>query len=404
MRTSDANLADLMSDEALSGIAVDLLQAIESDDDARQEWLSIQQDGIKLLGFAIQIPSAGTASSSSPVQGMSTIRHPLLAEAVTRFQSTSSGELLPADGPVKTRIDGRSSPDEDVLASSLEQDFNHYLTTTASEYYPDTDQMLFYVGLGGSAFKKVYHDPIRRRPVSISVNAADLILSPDTKPGDLYSGSRRTHKIMMRQALMRRMQLAGAYRDVEIPLPGAPETTALDEEKSNVSGITVSLSASDTDREYEVLECYCDLDIPGFEHLDEDGLPDGLPVPYKVVIEKSSQIVLEIRRNWSQDDKQCLPKQHFVQYVYMPAIGPYGIGLVHLLANTAMAATAAWREMLDAGMFANFPGFLYAKSVGRQNTSDFTIPPGHGVAIDTGWQAHPRRHHAAPFTRSPAPR
>jgi len=377
--TFDENLAERLSDAVLAGIAVDLLQAIDNDDASRQEWLAIQQDGVKLLGFEIEKPS----NSASTTGGVSKIRHPLLAEAVTRFQSTSLGELLPADGPVKTRVDGRSTPDEDVIANALQQDMNHYLTSTATEYYPDTDQMLFWVGLSGSAFKKVYHDPIRRRPVSISINSEDFILSPDTKPGDLYSGSRRTHRIRMRQALMKRMQLVGAYRNIEIPTPSTPQTNALDDEKSAVSGISVSLSVDDRDREYEVLECYCDLDIEGLEHLGPDGKPDGLPVPYKVTIERDSQTVLEIRRNWDEGDPLCLPKQHFVQYVYIPAIGPYGIGLVHLLANTAIAATSGWREMLDAGMFANFPGFLYAKGVSRQNTSDFSIPPGHGMPVET---------------------
>lgn len=377
------NLATKLDDTALSAIASDLVLLIQADDQARSNWIAMRAEGIKLLGYEMKRPASGAGTSAGPIEGMSTIDHPLLAEAVDRFHSNAMCEMLPADGPVRVRVDGRPMPDEDVLGNALQKDMNHYLTTEASEYYPDTDYMLFNVGLGGCSFKKVYHHPIKRRPVSEAVDAQNLILSPDTVPMALESGARVTQRIQMRKPTLKRMQIVGAYRNIDIPTPGMTPTNAIDEEKTAVDGIEKNNNVDEKDRLYDIFECYCDLDIPGFEHRDDKGNVTGLPVPYKVVIERESQQVLEIRRNWNENDPLCLTKQTFVQYVYTTGIGPYGIGLAHKLANTVIAATAAWREGLDAGMFANFPGFLYAKGLSKQNTTSFRVPPGGGVPIDT---------------------
>lgn len=376
------NLAEKLGDGELGLIADELLRGIEADEQSRAEWLNTRAEGIKLLGLVLETPSSGAAAGSAPLEGMSRVRHPILLEAVLAFQANAMAELLPADGPVKIRNDDpNSGPVMDQLATALQRDFNHYLTNDAPEYYPDTDRMLFWVGFGGCAFKKVYHDPLRRRPVSESVDAVDIIVS--NAATDLQSAPRVTHRFTMAPSMLKRMQIIGAYRDVVLQDPVQQTKNAVDLAKEEVSGVTGNESSEPKDNNYEMFEVYCELDIPGFEHKGKNGEADGLAVPYKVTIEKNSRQVLEIRRNYDKDDDLCMPKHCIVKYPFVPGIGFYDIGLVHILGNTANAATAGWREGLDAGMFANFPGFLFAKGTGRQNTSEFRVAPGSGVPIDT---------------------
>lgn len=377
-QTHTSNLATLLADSILADIATTLLGEIQQDDASRQQWLADRAAAIEQLGFSRDTPQS---PSSAPLQGMSTVRHPMLAEAVLRFQANARGELLPADGPVKVRLDDPfASTETDLRANNLQRGLNRYLTTTSPEYYPDTDRMLFWVGLGGCAFKKVHHCPIRRRPVSDSVDAKDLIVS--NAAVDLASAPRITQRILMKPSTLRRMQIVGAYRTIEMATPAPIEQTAVDQAQQQISGVAPPSSIGPTS-DYELYECYCELDIPGFHH-EIDGAPSGLAVPYRVVIDRSSQTVLEIRRNWAEGDPLCMPREVFVKYPYVPCTGFYDIGLGQIMANTTTAATAGWREGLDAGMFANFPGFLYAKGMGRQNTLDFRIAPGAGVGLDTG--------------------
>jgi len=269
---------------------------------------------------------------------------------------------------------------DEELATALETDLNHYLTTTASEYYPDTDRMLFYIGFGGQGFKKVYNCPIRQRPVSESVDAEDIIISNSAT--SFENCGRATHRIKMRPSTLKRMQLIGAYLDV--PLTEAVFTTPniVERAKMDVQGFKPQ-TGGNKDDDHLIYECYCELDIEGFEH-KKNGKKTGLQCPYKVTIHKESRKILEIRRNWREKDKLCLPKMYFVEFPFVRALGFYGIGLVHIAGNLTSTLTAAYREMLDAGMFASFPGFLYDKQVGRQLTNQFRIPPGGGVAIETG--------------------
>lgn len=407
-----ANLAKKMDESDLSRIATELLDGVQRDDESRKEWLETRALGIALLGLKLEKPRSDAGASSAPLEGMSTVRHPLLLEATVSFQATARAELLPAAGPVKVRNDtpfppasiieptlpkpppppqpsGLSPPPEpplpptdgpDSLAQALEKDFNHYLTSVATEYVPDTDRMLFYVGFGGDGFKKVYNCPLRRRPVSESIDAEDLIVS--NAATDLHNCQRITHRIKMRKSILKRMQILGVYRDVDLaPPPVMPTKNPVDKVKEEIAGQTASGKLPE-DRDYEIYEIYCELDLDDYapKHFKNK----GLPLPYRVTIEKESRQILDVRRNWEEKDHECMAKRYFVQFPLIRGLGFYGLGYIHLLGNTTVALTAAWRLQLDNGMFSNFPGFLYAKGIGRQYTNQFRVPPGGGVPVDVG--------------------
>jgi len=383
----DENLAEKLGEAVLSIIAEDLMQGIEADIQSRQEWLQQRADGLELLGLKLDSPKPDTAGSSAPLEAMSTVRHPLLLEAVLRFQANARGELLPADGPVKIRVDdvsGAPTPDaereEDKQAQQLETDFNYYLTTTASEYYPDTDRMLLMVGFGGCGFKKVYHCPLRRRPVSESVDAADLIVSHGAT--DMRNAARVTHQITMRPSVLKRMQIMGAYRETELGSAPLLQQSPVEQMIDDIQGTTPQASYREADQPRTLYESYCEIDVPGYEH-EENGKPTGLPLPFKVTIDKDSRRILELRRNWKEGDELYEAKRTFVKYPFVPGLGFYDIGLLHILGNTTTAVTAAWREALDAGMFANFPGGLIDKDAVRQNTNEFRAGPGSFVPVQT---------------------
>lgn len=378
----EENLAELLSDSELSMIGEKLLEGIEQDKQSRDAWLQNMSDGLSLLGLEIKQPRGASVAGSTPAEGVSTIDHPLLLEAVLRFQANAYGELLPADGPVKIRNDGEGNTLAARLADALEKDLNHYLTKVAKEYYPDTDRMLLMLGFSGISFKKGYHDPIKRRPVIASIDAKDLIVS--NAATDLDGAGRVTHRIMMRPSTMRRMQLLGAYRDVALGTPGyVPVRNPVDTKIEEIQGIAAPTYVdAAADQERELYECYCEIEVPGFEH-ELDGEPTGLPLPYKVTIDVESRKVLEIRRNWHEDDEFCLPRNRIIAYVFVPGLGFYGIGLLNILGNATKAVTAAWRLLIDAGMFSNFPGFLYVKSLAKQLTNQFRVAPGSGQPVDT---------------------
>jgi hypothetical protein len=375
------NLAEELTESDLSVLAERILLGIEQDLQTRTAWLENMSAGLSLLGLEIKNPRGAAASGAAPAEGTSTVDHPLLLEAVLRFQANARGELLPADGPVKVRNDGEGNALADALATALEKDLNRYLTKTATEYYPDTDRMLLMLGFSGISFKKGYHDPIKRRPVIASIDAADLIVS--NAATDLEGAGRVTHRIMMRPSVLKRMQLLGAYRNIDLPVPGLPANKdAVDTKIDQIQGIAAPTSVEPADQERELYECYCEIEVPGFEHT-LDGEETGLPLPYKVVIDKDARRILEIRRNWDEDDLYCMPRNRIIAYVFIPGLGFYGIGLLNILGNATKAVTAAWRLMLDSGMYSNFPGFLYLKSLSKQLSNQFRIPPGGGMPIDT---------------------
>ena len=376
------NLVDQISEGELSRISEELLKGINDDLDSRKEWIEDRAQGIKLLGLRIELPGISGAADGAPVEGMSKVRHPLLLEAVLRFQANARSELLPTDGPVKVREDNNNATlDSDTLANDLEKDLNHYLTSTAREYYPDTDRMLFMLGFGGTSFKKVYFCPLRNRPVSESVDADDLIVN--NAATDLSNASRATHRIYMRPSTVKRMQILGAYKDISLSTPKQVTLDSAQLEMKAQQGIAAN-QMNPEDRDREIYECYCELDIVGFEHTLK-GKETGLEIPYRVTIDVSSRQVLSIVRNYDEDTAE-LPesRQNFVKYTFIPGMGFYDLGLLHVLGNTTNAITAAQRELLDAGMYANFPGFLYADTGARQNTNIFRVPPGGGALVKTG--------------------
>ena len=375
------NLVDDIDDMELGRISEMLMRGVSDDIESRKDWIEDRAQGIKLLGLKIEIPGQQGASDGAPIEGMSKVRHPLLLEACLRFQANARSELLPTDGPVKIRDDGSNATlAQDELAQALERDLNHFLTVTDQSYYPDTDKMLLMLGFGGTAFKKVYFCPLRNRPVSETVDADDLIVN--NAATDLSNAKRITHRSMMRNSTVKRLQILGVYRDTELSIAKMPNLDSVQLEKNAQQGIS-NESNNPEDRDREIYEIYCELDLKGFEHKYK-GHESGLEIPYRVTIDVSSRKILSIVRNYDEDDQE-LPEAriNFVKYTFVPGMGFYDIGLLHILGNTTNALTAAWREMLDAGMYANFPGFLMADNGARQNTNIFRVPPGGGALIKT---------------------
>lgn len=378
----DANLADAIDPIELSRIAEHLLDGIASDKQDRTSWEQMRAKCIELLGMKIEDPK-GDVSRSTLGIATSVVRDPILLEAVERFRANAYAELCPSAGPVKVVNWAENKNDTDDLADALQKDLNYYLTTTASEYYPDTRYMLWWTGLASGTFKKVYKCPLRNRPVSEYVDGTDLIV-----PGgatDLKNASRITHEVTMPRDIMRAMQIEGVYRDVMLtdPMPVDPGVVA--NKRATIDGITVQ-SQRIEDQEYTVYECYCKLDIQGFEHKVK-GKPTGLPLPYRVTIEEGSRQVLEVRRNWDPDDEDETyrpPQIPFVLFPYSTGISRiYGSGLGQMMGNMASALTALLRISIDNGMMANYPGLMKAKSAGRQVSNELMIPPGGCVDIDT---------------------
>ena len=379
------NLSSKIDDSELARITEDLLRGVADDLESRTEWIDDRAQGIKLLGLKIEIPGLQGTGDGAPIEGMSKVRHPLLQEAVLRFQANARSELLPTDGPVKIRDDANGTTTQrDDLANAFEKDMNHFLTATAREYYPDTDRMLLLLGFGGTSFKKVFFCPLRNRPASDSVDADNLIVNNSAT--DLSTAMRITHRVMLKPSTVKRLQILGVYRDIDLSTPMEVTPDAAAEAKAAQQGITTT-SANPDDRDREIYEIYCELDIKGFEHKFK-GKVTGLEIPYRVTIDVSSREILSITRNYDQPEAGMLPEARttFVKYTFVPGLGFYDIGLLHILGNTTNAITAAWRELLDAGMYANFPGFLISDTGARQNTNIFRVPPGGGAQVKTGGQ------------------
>lgn len=382
----NANLAEALSPAVLGRISSDLMQAIEQDKSDRSEWERMRAKSIELLGIKIeQQGNSSGGNTAAPVPGQSTVRDPLLLEAVLRGQATAYGELCPAAGPVKIVNYGDRTAANEALAESLERDLNYYFTNTASEYYPDTRKMLFWTYLASGTFKKVYRCPIRRRPVSEYVDGTSLII-PGNAP-DLKNAGRITHEVKMRPSIMKRMQMIGAYRKVDLGQT-PPMANPVEQTVQKVTG-TQSTSTRPEDDDYHLYECYCELDLEGFEHTEhnDDGEeePTGLPLPYIVTMDVYTGEVLAIRRNWKEDDDDQRARIPFVLFPYATGLSIYGIGLGQILGNMESALTALLRLSIDNGIFANFPGFLFSKAaVGRQISNEFRVPPGGGAGLDTG--------------------
>ena len=379
------NLAEKIDQSELARIAEDLLRGVQDDLESRNEWIEDRAQGIKLLGLKIELPGLQGSGDGAPIEGMSKVRHPLLQEAVLRFQANARSELLPTDGPVKIRDDANGTTTQrDDIANAFEKDMNHFLTSTAREYYPDTDRMLLLLGFGGTSFKKVFFCPLRNRPASDSVDADNLIVNNSAT--DLSTAMRITHRVYLKPSTVKRLQILGVYRDIDLSTPLETTPDAAAEAKASQQGVTTG-STNPDDRDREIYEIYCELNIRDFEHKFK-GKVTGLEIPYRVTIDVSSREILSITRNYDQPEPGMLPEARttFVKYTFVPGLGFYDIGLLHILGNTTNAITAAWRELLDAGMYANFPGFLISDVGARQNTNIFRVPPGGGAQVKTGGQ------------------
>jgi len=357
----------------LAGLANELIEGIEADDSSRTGWIANYNAGMELLATRLENESSSAAMGGG--KSISRVRHPLLLWAVVKGQSMARAELLPAAGPVKVQVVGRSDPAKDDLAETLEDDLNAYLTSGAPEYYPDMDRGLFYLFYGGTLFKKIYRCPWRARPVSECVYVPDLIVSQEAT--DLDTAIRVTHRILMTPPEMAKFIDAGTYLDVSSGEP-SPQPSSTEQKQATLSGIA-AVTVRPKDKPYTVYECYTDLD------LSEYGIrqPKRGVLPYRITIEKDARAVLEIRRNWKEGDRNYRRRKRFVKYGLIPGFGFLDYGFLHLLGNHTKALTALWRLVIDAGMFSNFPGGLRLKGT-RTETNEFSPGPGEFLSVDGG--------------------
>ena len=362
----DANLAEYLPESVLATLSSDLISDFEEDLSSRKDWIQTYVDGLELLGLKIE-------ERSEPWEGACGVYHPLMSEALVKFQAETMQATFPAAGPVKTQIIGKETPEKKAAAIRVQEDMNYQLTDVMNEYRPEHERMLWGLGLSGNAFKKVYFDPSLNRQVSIFVPAEDLVVPYGAS--DLASAQRITHVMRKTENDVRRLQVAGFWRDVDL---GEPENT-LDEVEKKIAE-KMGFRASMDDR-YKILEICVDLDLKGYEHTDEDGEETGIAIPYIVTLDKSSGEVLAIRRNWEPDDKTQQKRQHFVHYGYIPGFGFYCFGLVHLVGAFAKSGTSLIRQLVDAGTLSNLPGGFKARGM-RVKGDDTPIAPGEFRDVD----------------------
>ena len=361
-----ANLAEDMLESEMQSLASGLLEDFESDLNARRDWLQVYVDGIELLGMKIE-------ERSEPWEGACGIYHPLLSEALVKFQAETMQSSFPAAGPVKTQIIGKETTGKKEAASRVQEDMNYQLMDVMTEYRPEHERMLWGLGMSGNAFKKVYYDPHLDRQVSLFVPAEDLVVPYGA--ANLEQAERVTHVMRKTQNELRRLQVAGFYRDIDLGEPN----NVFDEVEKKIAE-KQGFKASMDDR-YKVLEMHVELDLPGYEHTDGKGELTGVALPYVVTIEKGSSNVLAIRRNWEEDDKQSKKRQHFVHYGYVPSFGFYCFGLIHLVGAFAKSGTSLIRQLVDAGTLSNLPGGFKARGM-RVKGDDTPIAPGEWRDVD----------------------
>ena len=360
------NLAELMDEGDLAQLSGDLVGDFDSDVDSRRDWIQTYVDGLDLLGLKID-------ERAEPWDGACGVYHPILAEAVTKFQSETIMDTFPASGPVKGEIVGKETQEKKDAMSRVVTDMNFELTDNMPEYRPEHERMLWGVALSGNGFKKVYVDASLDRQVSMYVPAEDLVMPYGAS--SLEASERVTHVMRKTENELRRLQIAGFYRDVDI---GEPQSS-LDEVEKKIAE-KLGFRATTDDR-YKILEMHVDLDLPGFEHTDDKGKPTGLALPYVVTIEKNTSTILAIRRNWEPDDETHQKRQHFVHYTYIPGFGIYAFGLIHLIGGFAKSGTSILRQLVDAGSLANLPGGFKTRGL-RVKGDDTPIAPGEFRDVD----------------------
>lgn len=362
----NANLAEFLGDEELAYIASELIGDFDEDIGSRKDWSQTYVDGLELLGLKIE-------ERTEPWQGACGVYHPLLAEAVVKFQAETMMSTFPSAGPVKTHIVGKETQEKKESAKRVQLDMNYQLTDVMKEYRPEHERMLWGLGLSGNAFKKVYFDPNIDRQVSLFIPAEDMVVPYGAS--DLESAERVTHVMRKTDNELRKLQVSGFYLDVDL---GEPNNT-LDEVEKKIAE-KLGFRAS-TDSRYKLLEMHVNLDIAGHEHRDKDGELTGIALPYVVTIEKGSSTVLAIRRNWEEDDDTYQKRQHFVHYGYVPGFGFYCFGLIHLVGAFAKSGTSIIRQLVDAGTLANLPGGFKTKGL-RVKGDDTPISPGEFRDVD----------------------
>ena len=362
----DANLADYISEAALAAMAGDLIGDFESDIASRKDWIQTYVDGLELLGLKIE-------ERTEPWEGACGVYHPLLSEAVVKFQSETIMETFPAAGPVKTQIIGKETPQKKDAADRVQADMNYQLTDVMQEYRPEHERLLWGLGIAGNAFKKVYYDPSLQRQVAMYVPAEDIVVPYGAS--SIESAERVTHVMRKTENDLRKLQAAGFYRDIDL---GTPDNV-LDEVEKKIAE-KLGFRATSDDR-YKVLEMHVELDLEGFEHEDEDGEPTGIALPYVVTVEKGSGSILAIRRNWNPDDETHKKRQHFVHYGYIPGFGFYCFGLIHLIGAFAKSGTSILRQLVDAGSLSNLPGGFKTRGL-RVKGDDTPIAPGEFRDVD----------------------
>ena len=364
----DANLAEFIDEGSIQSMAGDLVSDIDNDRSSRKDWEKTYTEGLKLLGLNYE-------ERTEPWSGASGVFHPMITEAVVRFQSETITEMFPAAGPVRTKIVGRETPAKKEAAVRVENDMNYELTEVMREFRPEQERMLWSLPATGSAFKKVYFDPNLGRQVSTFVPAEDIILPYGTT--DMDTCYRVTHVMRKTKNDLIKLQQAGFYRDCDLS-ESPKDTSDILKAKDKETGF----SDLNDDR-FTLYEVHVDLDLAGFEDTDKEGEPTGIALPYVVTLIKGSNEVLAIRRNWKEDDDLKLKRQHFVHYQYIPGFGAYGFGLFHLIGGFAKSATSIMRQLVDAGTLSNLPGGLKSRGL-RIKGDDTPIAPGEFRDVDIG--------------------
>ena len=354
----DANLAEFMEDSDLGTLANELVDGYLADRNSRKEWAMAYIKGLDLLGMKIE-------DRTQPWMGASGVYHPMLSEAVVRFQAQAMGELMPASGPARTKIVGKITPEKIRQAHRVEQEMNYQITEEMPDYRTEMEQMLFRLPLAGSAFKKLYFDPLADRAVANFVPAEDFVVSYGAST--LRTCPRYTHVMKKTENEIKKLQSVGFYRDVELPEP-EPERTDIEEKYDEIDGQDPTYIQGDT--RYTLLEMHVDLDLP-----EPFASEDGIALPYVVTIDKSSKAILSIRRNWYEEDETKQKRMHFVHYSYLPGMGFYGTGLIHLIGGLAKSATSILRQLIDAGTLSNLPAGLKAKTL-RVKGDNTPLMPG----------------------------
>ena len=361
------NLAEEMPDRELSRIAGELMSEFDSNKSGRQEWEDAYANGLELLGFSYE-------ERAQPFRGASGVTHPLLAEAATQFQAQAFNELLPASGPVRTTVLGAETREKEQQAVRVKQFMNYYITNVMEEYTPELDQMLFFLPLAGSTFKKVYYDETRGRAVSKFIPAEHLVVPYETS--DLETCPNITQVLRMSLNDLRKKQVSGFYLDIPV-LPSQGEAGSVSDEINRIDGV----SPSQIDYDCTILECHVDLDLEGYEEEDEDGEATGIKIPYVVTISQDNGQILSIRRNYREEDENKKKIQYFVHYKFLPGFGFYGLGLIHTIGGLSRTATAALRQLIDAGTLSNLPAGFKARGL-RIRDDDEPLQPGEFRDVD----------------------